>query len=191
MLQGSSAPGEEVSRTAEVRVNRLLLSVIMDSPGAAPKRRRVERSPSPQYKLDDEDDSYEPYVPVAKRRQAKIAQLNSFGANAEKQRALVEKQEQEEKEDEEREEERLREKARKERTLLMEAQEVHERKAVEDAKKTEGERAEEADAAILAAIASRRKLASDLELAKGIQYGESLKASCVIFHLALFISSQL
>ncbi|KAI0653202.1 DEAD-domain-containing protein [Cubamyces menziesii] len=143
------------------------------------KRPRIQRprSPSPVYKLDDEDDSYEPYVPVAQRRQAKLAKLTSWGANAEKEKAKRLQEEQEERDDEEREEERRREKARKERTLLMEAQEVHDRKAAEDAKKTAAEKAEEEDAEILAAIAARRKLASDLELAKGVQYTEPLKTS--------------
>ncbi|KAI0713304.1 P-loop containing nucleoside triphosphate hydrolase protein [Earliella scabrosa] len=141
------------------------------------KRARIQRSPSPVYKLDDEDDSYEPYVPVAQRRQAKLAKLTSWGANAEKDKARRLQEEQEERDDEEREEERRREKARKERTLLMEAQEVHDRKAAEDAKKTAAEKAEEADAEILAAIAARRKLASDLELAKGVQYTEPMKTS--------------
>ena len=95
------------------------------------KRPRMRRSPSPAYKLDDEDDSYEPYVPVAQRRQAKLAKLTSWGANAEKEKAKRLQEEQEERDDEEREEERRREKARKERTLLMEAQEVHDRKAAE------------------------------------------------------------
>ncbi|KAF7338572.1 DEAD-box ATP-dependent RNA helicase 35 [Mycena venus] len=130
------------------------------------KRRRVERSPSPTYKLDDEDDSYEPYVSVAQRRQQKLAKLSSLGASSEKQRAKKQQEEQEEREDAEKEEERRKERARKERTLLMEAQEVHSRKA-----------AEEADAEILEAIKSRRKLASDMELAKGISYTESLKTS--------------
>ncbi|KAI0085390.1 P-loop containing nucleoside triphosphate hydrolase protein [Irpex rosettiformis] len=142
------------------------------------KRRRVQRSPTPEYKLDDDDgDSYVPYVPVAQRRQAKLAKLTSWGANPDKGKASRQEEEQEEKEGEEREEERLREKARKERTLLMEAQEVHDRKAAEDAKKTTEEKEEEQDAEILAAIASRRKLASDLELAKGVQYTEPMKTS--------------
>ncbi|PSS30919.1 hypothetical protein PHLCEN_2v2544 [Hermanssonia centrifuga] len=146
----------------------------MDS--TSTKRRRVQRSPSPQYKIED-DDSYEPYVPVAQRRQAKLAKLTSWGTNNEKDKAKLQQEEEEEKEDEEREEERRKERARKERTLLMEAQEVHDKRAVEDAKKTDAEKAEEADAEILAAIASRRKLASDLELAKGVQYMQSLKTS--------------
>ncbi|KAI0747791.1 P-loop containing nucleoside triphosphate hydrolase protein [Daedaleopsis nitida] len=141
------------------------------------KRARIQRSPSPVYKLDDEDDSYQPYVPVAQRRQAKLAKLTSWGANAEKDKVRRIQEEQEERDDAEREEERRREKARKERTLLMEAQEVHHRKAAEDAKKTTAEKAEEADAEILAAIAARRKLASDLELAKGVQYMEPMKSS--------------
>jgi hypothetical protein len=148
-----------------------------------PKRRRIERSPSPQYRLDDEaNDNYVPYVPVAQRRQAKLAQLTAAagGESSDRARAVKEKLEREEREDAEREEERTREKARQERTLLVEAQEVHERKRVEDAKKTVDERADEADAEILAAIASRRKLASDLELAQGIQYTETIKTSCVL-----------
>ncbi|GJE97052.1 DEAD/DEAH box helicase [Phanerochaete sordida] len=140
------------------------------------KRRRVQRSPSPEYKLDD-DDNYEPYIPVAQRRQAKLAKLTSWGANADKDRERQQREEEQEREDEEREEERRREKERRERTLLMEAQEVHDKKAAEDAKKTEAEKAEEQDAEILAAIASRRKLASDLELAKGVQYVEPLKTT--------------
>ncbi|KAI0736494.1 DEAD-domain-containing protein [Fomitopsis betulina] len=140
---------------------------------SAPKRRRTQRSPSPEYGLDN--DNYEPYIPVAQRRQAKLAKLTSWGTN--KSKVVVPEQEQDERDDEEREEERRKEKARKERTLLMEAQEVHERKAVEDSKKTDVEKADEADAEILAAIASRKKLASDLELAKGVQYTEPLKSS--------------
>ncbi|EIN07632.1 DEAD-domain-containing protein [Punctularia strigosozonata HHB-11173 SS5] len=140
------------------------------------KRRRIERSPSPTFKL--EDDTYEPYVPVAQRRNAKLAKLAArSGLESEREKARREQQEQDEREDALREEERLREKARKERTLLQEAQEVHSKKAAEDAKKTTEEKAEEADAEILAAIASRKKLASDLELAKGISYTESRKTS--------------
>ncbi|KAG6841201.1 DEAD-box ATP-dependent RNA helicase 35 [Blastosporella zonata] len=140
------------------------------------KRRRTQRSPSPLLKLDDEDDSYVPYVSVAQKRQQKLAKYSSFGANAE-QRAKKRQEEIDEREDAQREEELQREKVRMERTLLMEAQEVHSKKAAEDSKKTETEKAEEADAEILEAIKSRRKLASDMELAKGIQYTEALKTS--------------
>ncbi|KAG1715653.1 hypothetical protein ID866_1495 [Astraeus odoratus] len=141
------------------------------------KRRRVQRSASPTYKLDDEDDSYEPYIPVAQRREARLAKLSSLTSNSAREKAKRQLEELLAREDEEQEEERQKERARKERTLLLEAQEVHSRKAAEDAQKTEVEKAEEADAEILAAIASRRKLASDLELAKGISYTESLKTS--------------
>ncbi|KAF8509897.1 P-loop containing nucleoside triphosphate hydrolase protein [Gautieria morchelliformis] len=145
----------------------------MDPPVA--KRRRTERSQSPVYRLDEEDD-YKPYVPIEKRRQERLAQLtNRRGPESKQERAKREREEREEQEDEEKEEERRREKARKERTLLMEAQDVHSRRAAEDAKKTDQERAAEADAEILTAIASRKKLASDMELAKGINYTESLK----------------
>lgn len=95
------------------------------------KRRRIERSPSPVYKLDEDDDSYKPYVPVAQRRQEKLAKYSSLGVNAERQKAKRLQEEQEEREDALKEEERLREKARKERTLLLEAQEVQRRKAAE------------------------------------------------------------
>lgn len=145
--------------------------------GAPSGRRRIQRSPSPTYKFDDEDDSYEPYVPIAERRAAKIARLSSLTSNALRKKARKQLEELLERQDEDREEELLREKARRERTLLLEAQEVHSRKAAEAAQKTEVEKAEEADAELLAAIASRRKLASDLELAKGISYSESLKTS--------------
>ncbi|KAJ3565099.1 hypothetical protein NP233_g7868 [Leucocoprinus birnbaumii] len=141
------------------------------------KRRRIERSPSPAYKLDGDEDDYEPYIPVSQRRQQKLAKYSSLGVNAERQKAKRLQEEQEEREDALKEEERLREKARKERTLLLEAQEVQRRKAAEDAKKTEGEKAEEADQEILEAIRSRRKLVSDMELAKGIQYTDPLTTS--------------
>lgn len=95
------------------------------------KRRRIQRSPSPTYKLDDEDEAYEPYVPVAKRRQEKLAKLTSWGLNADKERAKKQQDALDEREDAEREEELRREKARKERTLLMEAQEVHSKRDVE------------------------------------------------------------
>ncbi|PBL01380.1 DEAD-domain-containing protein [Armillaria gallica] len=141
------------------------------------KRRRVERSSSPTYKLDGEDDTYEPYIPVARRRQAKLAKLTSLGANSDKERTKRQQREQQEREDEANEEEARRERLRKERTLLMEAQEVHSQKAAEDAKKTEEEKTREADDKIFNAIKSHKMLASDMELAKGIQYTESLKTS--------------
>ncbi|KAH8110840.1 hypothetical protein DFH11DRAFT_1730043 [Phellopilus nigrolimitatus] len=141
------------------------------------KRRRLNRSPSPTYKLDENaDNDYEPYIPVAQRRQAKLAALAYRGFND---RKKPESELDAGQIDGDEEEERQREKERKERTLLFEAQEVHQKKAAEDAQKTAAERNEEADAAILAAIASRKMLASDLELAKGIQYTEPLKSSCV------------
>ncbi|KAJ3937402.1 MAG: P-loop containing nucleoside triphosphate hydrolase protein [Lentinula lateritia] len=139
-------------------------------------RRRIQRSRSPPtYKLGDDDDTYVPYVPVAQRRQEKLAKLSSWGRA--KNGAQDTQREQEELEDEAKEEEKRREKARKERTLLMEAQDVHSRKAAEDAKKTEEQKATEEEEEILEAIKSRKKLLSDLELAKGIQYTESLKTS--------------
>ncbi|KAJ4480433.1 P-loop containing nucleoside triphosphate hydrolase protein [Lentinula edodes] len=139
-------------------------------------RRRIRRSHSPPtYKLEDDDDAYVPYVPVAQRRQEKLAKLSSWGRA--KNGAQDTRREQEELEDEAKEEEKRREKARKERTLLMEAQDVHSRKAAEDAKKTEEQKATEEEEEILEAIRSRKKLLSDLELAKGIQYTESLKTS--------------
>lgn len=155
------------------------------------KRRRI-RSPSPTYNLDNDDDSYEPYIPVAQRRQEKLAKLSTLGVNANKNRAKEHPEELDEQEDDLKEEEIRREMLRKERTLLMEAQDVHLKKAAEgespfsfhhdpqfihplDSKKSAGEKAEEADAEILEAIKSRRKLASDMELARGITYTESLK----------------
>ncbi|KAI0036397.1 P-loop containing nucleoside triphosphate hydrolase protein [Vararia minispora EC-137] len=132
-------------------------------------RRRRMRSPSPEYKLDDEDDSYEPYIPIDQRRQAKLAK---FTTPASKPRPV--REEREEEVDPETEE---RERARKERTLLREAQEVQARKADEDARKTEAQKHEEQEEKILAAISRQKKLASGLELAKGIQYTESLRTS--------------
>lgn len=99
----------------------------MESP---PKRRRVQRSPSPALKFDENDDDYVPYIPVAQRRQEKLAKLSARGTNAENRRK---QQEIEEREDEMEAEERRKEKERRERTLLMEAQEVHSRKALEGA----------------------------------------------------------
>ncbi|KAF4615329.1 hypothetical protein D9613_002844 [Agrocybe pediades] len=139
-------------------------------------RRRQARSPSPVYTLDD-DESYEPYIPVAQRRQQKLAKLSALGAKSDKSNAQKLQEELDAQEDAQREEELRREKARKERTLLIEAQEVHLKKAAEDSKKSEIEKAREADAEILEAIKSRRKLASGMELAKGIQYTEPITTS--------------
>jgi ATP-dependent RNA helicase DDX41 len=86
------------------------------------KRNHIQRSPSPAYKLDDEDGSYEPYVPVAQRRRQKLAK---FSAEKQQQDDL------DDNEDAQKEEELKKEKARMERTLLMEAQDVHSKKAVE------------------------------------------------------------
>jgi ATP-dependent RNA helicase DDX41 len=166
----------------------------MSEPEPTVKRRHVQRSPSPQYRLDD-GDSYDLYVPIAQRRQARLARLSAWGSSAGRDKVEEAREVQEEREDEEQEEERRRERVRRGRALLVEAQEVHSKKASEgmwllhlvgvlrcksaDAKKTAAEKEEEADAQILAAIASRKKLASDRELAKGIEYTEALRTSCV------------
>ena len=158
------------------------------------RRRLLQRSPSPQYKLDDEEnDDYEPYVPVVQRRQEKLAKLSSWARSSDKRGPTHASEDRSDQLQDEDEEEMKREKLRKDRTLLAEAQEVHLKKATEgvcassfpvtliyrilDAMKTEAEKREEQDAEILAAVATRRKLASDLELAKGIQYNESLETS--------------
>lgn len=161
------------------------------------KRRRLDApaSPTPNYGIDDNDD-YEPYVPVAQRRQAKLARASTG------QKKLVETIEDVQPSPDD-EAERQKEIERKERTLLMEAQEVHRKKAAEgkssllsqwivkkvdlfshtDAKKTDAEKHDEEDAAILAAIASKRKLASDLELAQGIQYTKPIETTYVSYLL--------
>ncbi|KAG8920740.1 DEAD-box ATP-dependent RNA helicase 35 [Tulasnella sp. 417] len=121
----------------------------------SPKRRRVDPE---EDKMDEDDENYVPYVPVAKRKQALVSKLTERKTETPAQKAKREQEEREEAEDAEKEEERLREKARKERTLLEEAQDVHKRKAEEDSKKSEAQKAAEEDEKILQAIASRRKL---------------------------------
>lgn len=98
---------------------------------SATKRRRLDdRPPSPVYKLDDEEnDDYVPYVPVAQRRQQKLAALSSHLASDRHRARSHESPAVEEDEDDA--EDRRRDKERKERTLLMEAQEVHRKQAVE------------------------------------------------------------
>lgn len=88
------------------------------------------RSSSPKYVLDDEDETYEPYIPVIKRRQEKLAKLTSWSSSTERER-LKKHDGIHELEDVDNEDELLKEKTRKERTLLMEAQEVHLRRAAE------------------------------------------------------------
>lgn len=97
-----------------------------------PKRRRLDKSPSPTYRLDEQNDDYQPYVPVAQRKLAKLAALTSRGAkHPDRSRsnstpAL---------DDEDEEELLKRDKERKDRTLLLEAQEVHRKKAAEGKQK--------------------------------------------------------
>ena len=95
-------------------------------------KRRVQRSPSPQFRIENDGD-YEPYIPVAQRRQAKLAKLSAWGTSTSTTRddAREARRVEEEREDEEQEEERRREKVRRGRALLVEAQEVHSKKASE------------------------------------------------------------
>ena len=97
------------------------------------KRRRLfHRSPSPQYKLDDEEnDEYEPYVPVAQRRQEKLAKFSSWAKTSDKRGPASASEDRTDQLQDEDEEEIRREKLRKDRTLLTEAQEVHLKKAAE------------------------------------------------------------
>ena len=91
------------------------------------KRRRIDAPPSPKYDLDDNDDCV-PYVPVAQRRQAKLA---AASRSSTAQRKAVQGPEREDQPSPDDEAEKQRERERKERTLLMEAQEVHRKKAAE------------------------------------------------------------
>ena len=94
------------------------------------RRSRIEQTNVDEYNMDDDD--YEPYIPIAQRKQAKFnALVSSSRPSQSSRRAQLEAAEENEEELEE--EERQRENARIERTLLMEAQEVHERKAAEGA----------------------------------------------------------
>lgn len=96
------------------------------------RRRLLQRSPSPQYKLDDEEnDEYEPYVPVAQRRQEKLAKLSSWAKTSDKRGFASASEDWTDQLQDEDEEEIKREKLRKDRTLLAEAQEVHLKKAAE------------------------------------------------------------
>jgi len=88
------------------------------------------RVPSPQYRIEGDDD-YEPYIPVAQRRQAKLAKLSAWGSSTTRDDTREARRVEEEREDEEQEEERRREKVRMGRALLVEAQEVHSKKASE------------------------------------------------------------
>lgn len=98
------------------------------------KRRRLQRSPSPQYKLDDEEnDDYEPYVPIVQRRQEKLAKLSSWAKSPDKRGLTYAPEDRSDQLQDEDEEEIRREKSRKDRTLLAEAQEVHLKKAAEGA----------------------------------------------------------
>ena len=98
------------------------------------RRRLLQRSPSPQYKLDDEEnDDYEPYVPVAQRRQEKLAKLSSWTKSSKKGGPTSTSEDRDELQDDD-EEEIRRERSRKDRTLLAEAQEVHLKKAAEGAR---------------------------------------------------------
>lgn len=92
------------------------------------RRRRVEDESLPTYSLDDADDNYEPYVPVAIRRQAKVAALVNRGLNH-RQKSIS--RQIDTADDELKDEEKQKERERKERTLLLEAQEVHRKKAAE------------------------------------------------------------
>jgi len=98
------------------------------------RRRLLQRSPSPQYKLDDEEnDEYEPYVPVVQRRQEKLAKLSSWARSSDKRGPTHASEDRSDQLQDEDEEEIRREKLRKDRTLLAEAQEVHLKKATEGA----------------------------------------------------------
>lgn len=103
----------------------------MPSVASSPKRRRIDTQE--EIGPDDEDDDYVPYVPVAQRRQQKLAQLASRGQtqSAAVLRARREQEELEAREDEDEEEVRQRERLRKEHTLLEAAQEVMKRRAEE------------------------------------------------------------
>ena len=108
----------------------LLCTTMSELAETSVKRRRIQRSPSPEFKLDD-DDSYQPYVPVAQRRQAKLAKLSALGSSSGHDKSQEVREAEDERENEEQEEERRREKVRRGRALLVEAQEVHSKKASE------------------------------------------------------------
>ena len=82
------------------------------------------------YNLDDDDD-YEPYIPIAQRKQAKLNSLLKRGAIGGDSRTSQTSQPQPEADEEEDDEDTRREQARRERALLLEAQAVQAKKAAE------------------------------------------------------------
>lgn len=85
------------------------------------------------YRLDDEEDSYVPYVPVKQQRLQKLQLLASRGPKAKVMAETAKENEGSDSavDDEEREEEKKRERTRLDRTLLLEAQQVQANKAME------------------------------------------------------------
>ncbi len=104
---------------------------------ASSSEKRMGVSPGAEQRNSlDEDDDYEPYIPVAQRRQIQLARIANRGLAktlSTKQKSLRDggREWEEEREGEEEEGEQLKEKLRKERTLLEEAQEVHRKKKIE------------------------------------------------------------
>ena len=90
----------------------------------------VNTADTPTYSLDDDNDDYEPYVPIAQRKQAKLNSLLKRGAIGGDTRTSQTAQSQTEADDED-EEDAKKEQARRERALLLEAQAVHMKKAAE------------------------------------------------------------
>lgn len=124
--------------------------------------------------MEEEDDSYTPYVPLSVRREARFQSLAQKGGKEAQVLTDIEALRAEAEE----EAARKREKARRERTLLDNAQEVKRRKAEEDARKTaEDIRREEEEKLLKELQGQQRKLASNMELAQGVEYTEVMKAS--------------
>ena len=99
------------------------------------RRRDVSPETEQRYSLVDGDE-YEPYIPVAERRQIQLAKIGNRGltkTSSPNPNSLRDngREWDEEEEGKEEEGERLKEKLRKERTLLEEAQEVHRKKDIE------------------------------------------------------------
>ncbi|XP_037789883.1 ATP-dependent RNA helicase abstrakt-like [Penaeus monodon] len=133
----------------------------------SPKKLKRYRREDPKSSSDEEEDSYEPYIPVKERKKQRMKQILKISQDEDASTDSWKEREQREQEED------VQELARKNNISLLD-QHTELKKIAEARKESELEKQRREEERLLEAVAEKRALMGVSELARGVQYEDSV-----------------
>ncbi|ROT68864.1 ATP-dependent RNA helicase abstrakt [Penaeus vannamei] len=133
----------------------------------SPKKLKRYRREDPKSSSDEEEDSYEPYIPVKERKKQRMKQILKISQDEDASTDSWKEREQREQEED------VQELARKNNISLLD-QHTELKKIAEARKESELEKQRREEKRLLEAVAEKRALMGVSELARGVQYEDSV-----------------